>query len=187
MSTRFTRRGMLAGIAALPALTLFGCDSDRTTADPISTVDTLDFANRLRIPALAASSVAEDGLRVFRLSAVAGAAEFLPGTTTPTWGYTDGSYDTGYLGPTLRAARGEHVRVIVENQLSETTTVHWHGMQLPARNDGGPHQPIAAGEQWQPEWSIDQQAATLWYHPHPHGETEFQVTRGLAGLFYIDD
>jgi FtsP/CotA-like multicopper oxidase with cupredoxin domain len=76
---------------------------------------------------------------------------------------------------------------MVENRLSETTTVHWHGMHLPARNDGGPHQPIGAGEQWQPEWLIDQPAATLWYHPHRHGETEFQVTRGLAGLFYLDD
>jgi FtsP/CotA-like multicopper oxidase with cupredoxin domain len=93
----------------------------------------------------------------------------------------------GYLGPTLRAARGEQVRVIVENRLSEVTTVHWHGMHLPARYDGGPHQPIAAGGQWQPEWTIDQPAATLWYHPHPHGETEFQVTCGLAGLFYLDD
>ena len=66
MSTRFTRRSVLAGMAALPALALVGCESDRTTADPISTVDTLDFANRLRIPALAAFSVAEDGVRVFR-------------------------------------------------------------------------------------------------------------------------
>jgi len=187
MPTRFTRRSLLAGMAALPALALVGCESDRTTADPISTVGTLDFANRLRIPALAGSSVDEDGVRVFRLSAVAATAEFLPSTSTPTWGYTDGSYNAGYLGPTLRAARGERVRVMVENRLSETTTVHWHGMHLPARNDGGPHQPIAAGEQWQPEWSIDQPAATLWYHPHPHGETEFQVTRGLAGLFYLDD
>jgi FtsP/CotA-like multicopper oxidase with cupredoxin domain len=161
MPTRFSRRRMLAGMAALPALTLVSCESDRTTADPISTVDTLDFANRLRIPALAASSAGEDGVRLFRLSAVAGAAEFLTDTSAPTWGYTDGSYNDGYLGPTLRAARGERVRVIVENRLSETTTVHWHGMHLPACNDGGPHQPIAAGEQWQPEWSIDQQAATL--------------------------
>jgi FtsP/CotA-like multicopper oxidase with cupredoxin domain len=187
MPTRFSRRSMLAGMAALPAVALVGCEYDRTTADPISTVDRLDFANQLRIPALAASSLAEDGVRVFRLSAVAGSAEFLSGISTPTWGYTDGSYDAGYLGPTLRATRGEHLRVIVENRLSEITTVHWHGMHLPARNDGGPHQPIGAGEQWQPEWSIDQPAATLWYHPHPHGETEFQVTRGLAGLFYVDD
>jgi FtsP/CotA-like multicopper oxidase with cupredoxin domain len=151
MPTRFSRRSMLAGMAALLALALVGCESDRTTADPISTADTLDFANRLRIPALAASSLAEDGVRVFRLSPVAGAAEFLPGMSTPTWGYTDGSYETGYLGPTLLAARGERVRVIVENRLSETTTVHWHGMYLPARYDGDPHQPIAPGAQWQPD------------------------------------
>ena len=187
MFTPFSRRRMLAGIAALPALALVSCGFDRTTANPISTVGMLDFGNRLRIPGLAASSVAEDGVREFRLSAVAGAAEFLADTSTPTWGYTDGRYDAGYLGPTLRAARGERVRVMVENRLSETTTVHWHGMHLPARFDGGPHQPIGAGETWQPEWLIDQPAATLWYHPHPHGETESQVTRGLAGLFYLDD
>ena len=69
---------MLAGMAALPALALVGCESDRTTADPISTVDTLDFANRLRIPALAAFSVTEDGIRVFRLNAVAGTVQTPP-------------------------------------------------------------------------------------------------------------
>ena len=185
--TPFSRRRMLAGMAALPALALVGCGFDRTTANPISTVDMLDFGNRLRIPGLAASRVAEDGVREFRLSAVAGAAEFLAGTSTTTWRYTDGRDDAGYLGPTLWAARGERVRVTVENRLSEATSVHWHGMHLPARFDGGPHQPIAAGESWQPEWLIDQPAATLWYHPHPHGETESQVNRGLAGLFYLDD
>jgi FtsP/CotA-like multicopper oxidase with cupredoxin domain len=187
MSGSFSRRRMLAGMAALPALALVGCEFDRTTAKPISSVNTLDFANRLRIPTLAASAVATDGVREFRLNARSGAAELLPGVSTPTWSYTDGRYDAGYLGPTLRAARGERVRVLVENRLSETTSVHWHGMHLPARCDGGPHQPIGAGRLWQPEWVIDQPAATLWYHPHPHGETEFQVTRGLAGLFYLDD
>ena len=158
------------------------------TADPISTVDTLSFDNRLRIPALAESTVDDNGVRTLpagcrrRIGRVP-----LLVSSTPTWGYTDGRYDVGYLGPTLRAARGERVRVVVENRLSEITTVHWHGMHLPARNDGGPHQPIAPGERWQPEWSIDQPAATLWYHPHPHGQTEAQVTRGLAGLFYLDD
>ena len=165
MSTPFSRRRMLAGMAGLPALALVGCGFDRTTANPISTVNMLDFGNRLRIPGLAASRVAEDGVREFRLSVVAAAAEFLAGTSTPTWGYTDGGNDAGYLGPTLSAARGERVRVTVENRLSETTSVHWHGMHLPARFDGGPHQPIGAGESWQPEWLIDQPAATLWYHP----------------------
>ena len=154
MFARLSRRTMLAGLAAMPVLALVGCEYDRTTAGPISTAGTLDFANRLRIPALAESTVDNDGVRVFRLRAVSGSAEFLPGVSTPTWSYTDGRYDAGYLGPTLRAAHGERVGVIVENRLSETTTLHWHGMHLPARYDGGPHQPIAAGAQWQPEWMI---------------------------------
>jgi FtsP/CotA-like multicopper oxidase with cupredoxin domain len=190
MSARISRRTLLAGLAALPALpalTLVGCEADRTTGAPLSTVDTLDFGNRLRMPALAESTVDHDGVRVFHLSATEGSAEFLSGQSTPTWSYSDGRFDAGFLGPTLRATRGEKVRVIVENRLPEITTVHWHGMHLPARYDVGPHQPIADGELWQPEWEIDQQAATLWYHPHPHGETEGQVTRGLAGLFYLDD
>jgi FtsP/CotA-like multicopper oxidase with cupredoxin domain len=40
---------------------------------------------------------------------------------------------------------------------------------------------------WSPTWTIDQPAATLWYHPHPHGETETHVYRGLAGMFILDD
>jgi hypothetical protein len=69
MSARISRRTVLAGLAAMPARTLVGCEFDRTTAGPLSTVDTLDFGNRLRIPALADSTVDHDGVRVFRLSA----------------------------------------------------------------------------------------------------------------------
>ncbi len=67
------------------------------------------------------------------------------------------------------------------------TTIHWHGIHLPAAMDGGPHQPITAGATWNPYWTIDQPSATLWYHPHPHGETADHVYRGIAGLFLIDD
>jgi FtsP/CotA-like multicopper oxidase with cupredoxin domain len=53
--------------------------------------------------------------------------------------------------------------------------------------DGGPHQEVAPGARWRPTWEIDQPAATLWYHPHPHGATEEHVYRGLAGMFLLDD
>jgi FtsP/CotA-like multicopper oxidase with cupredoxin domain len=46
---------------------------------------------------------------------------------------------------------------------------------------------VDPGDTWSPSWEIDQQAATLWYHPHPHGETERHVARGLAGMFLIRD
>lgn len=76
----------------------------------------------------------------------------------------------------------------VRNSLPVATTVHWHGMRLPAVMDGGPHQLVdSGGASWSPHWTVDQPAATLWYHPHPHGETAQQVYRGLAGMFLIDD
>src|SRR5688500_15707652 len=60
-------------------------------------------------------------------------------------------------------------------------------MHLPARMDGGPHQEVRPGATWSPTWTVDQPAATLWYHPHPHGQTARHVQRGLAGMFILDD
>jgi len=149
---------------------------------PVSTADELDFEHELAIPPLADSRTDARGTRVFDLTAQQGTSALLPGKPTQTWGF-NGSY----LGPTLRAARGEEVRVNVHNHLDETTTVHWHGMHLPARYDGGPHQPIKPGQTWSPQWRIDQPAATLWYHPHPHGQTEEHINKGLASMVILDD
>lgn len=148
----------------------------------ISTVGRSDFGREMTVPPLAESTVAKDGTRVFDLRMQSGETEFKDGQKTPTWGF-NGSY----LGPTLRAERGEKVKVRIRNSLGEASTVHWHGMHLPARMDGGPHQMVAPGEQWSPQWKVDQPAATLWYHPHPHGRTEQHVQRGLAGMFILDD
>ncbi|MFC5923333.1 multicopper oxidase family protein [Micromonospora vulcania] len=118
---------------------------------------------------------------MFNLTAQAGTQDFGHGATS-TWGFNG-----AVLGPTLRATRGEQVAVSVTNALDQSTTVHWHGMHLPASADGGPHQPIMPGQTWSSTWKIDQPASTLWYHPHPHGETARQVYRGLAGMFILDD
>jgi FtsP/CotA-like multicopper oxidase with cupredoxin domain len=148
----------------------------------VSTAGEVAFANALAIPPLAPSEVDSDGRRVFDLTAAAGSHDFGRERATPTYGFNG-----DYLGPTLRAARGEEVVVNVHNGLSETTSVHWHGMHLPAAMDGGPHQPVMPGETWSPTWRVDQPAATLWYHPHPHGRTAQHVYRGLAGMFIVDD
>ncbi|WP_280441204.1 multicopper oxidase family protein [Nocardia brasiliensis] len=171
-----SRRGFLTGVAVLPL-------AAACTARPAGAPSSTTAATRpLPIPPLAPSTVDAAGVRHFRLDVQAGSSAMLPGKRTPTWGY-NGSI----LGPTLRARRHETVAFAVRNTLTEPTTVHWHGMHVPARHDGGPHQTIEAGGSWSPEWTIDQQAATLWYHPHPHGATEKHVYRGLSGLFLIDD
>ncbi|GAA2063425.1 multicopper oxidase domain-containing protein [Streptomyces albiaxialis] len=148
----------------------------------IDTAGRVEFERRLAIPPLAPARRDAEGRKVFDLRAAPGKHRLRPGRPTATWGL-NGSY----LGPTLRAARGETVRVNVRNGLRETTSLHWHGMHLPARMDGGPHQPVKPGATWSPTWTIDQPAATLWYHPHPHGETARHVYRGLAGMFILDD
>lgn len=176
---------MLIAVLAGAALVLSACVAAFAVIGggpaPVSTVGRLSFAQPLAIPPLAPSTVV-GGVRVFDLTAHAGTTEFRPGIPTPTWGFSQ-----SYLGPTLRAARGEQVAIRITNDLGEATTVHWHGMHLPAVMDGGPHQMVAPGATWEPTWLIDQPAATLWYHPHPHGETERHVRNGLAGLFLIDD
>lgn len=152
------------------------------TSTSHDTVGKVDFTNKLAIPPLAPSHVDEQSRRVFDLTAQSGSHDFGSGRTANTWGY-NGSY----LGPTLRARKGETVKINMRNSLPESTTVHWHGMHLPAAMDGGPHQPIPPGALWSPAWTLNQPAATLWYHPHPMGETARHVYRGLAGLFLIDD
>lgn len=147
----------------------------------VNTVDAVEFATPLAVPPLAESTV-DDGRRMFALTAQEGNSEFIPGQQTDTWGF-NGSY----LGPTLVANRGEDVGVVVRNELDEATTVHWHGMHLPPAMDGGPHQMVAPGATWSPKWTIDQPAATLWYHSHPHGATEQHVRKGLAGMVIIKD
>lgn len=182
MTTRRTALGWLAaagGLVVLPAAGLAGyvyADSDR------GNLGSLAFRNRLRVPPVLRPAVDSEGVRRFGLTLAEGRSELLPGTVTKTWGANG-----PVLGPTLLMRRGERVAVDVDNRLPETTSLHWHGMHLPAVMDGGPHQPIEPGVTWRPSWAIEQRAATLWYHPHLHRSTAAHVYRGIAGLIIVED
>lgn len=141
----------------------------------------LVMQNELLIPPLLKPQIVGEE-KVFVLSAENGETVFLDGKPTKTDGYNG-----TYLGPTLRAHKGDHVRIVLTNNLSQPITTHWHGMHLPAIMDGGPHQEIAPGAVWEPHWTIENEAATLWYHPHLLGRTGEEVYSGLAGLFIIND
>jgi cuproxidase len=92
-----------------------------------------------------------------------------------------------YLGPVVRARTGDTIPFRVENRLDEDTTLHWHGLLVPSQVDGGPHNTIRPGAVWSPRITINQPAATAWFHPHPHGSTARQVYSGLAGMMIISD
>ena len=92
-----------------------------------------------------------------------------------------------FWGPTLIINKDDVVHMNVTNNLNESTTIHWHGMHLPAVMDGGPHQIIPAGTLWQPYWTVKNQASTLWYHPHLHESTQAQMTKGVGGFIIVKD
>ena len=106
------------------------------------------------------------------------------GQKTDMLGYNGASY----LGPTMRVKRGDRMILNAKNSLKGMpTTLHRHGAALDAKDDGNQNQSIPAGETWKSDIIVKQEAATLWYHPHAHGETAKQAYMGLAGFFIIDD
>jgi FtsP/CotA-like multicopper oxidase with cupredoxin domain len=117
-----------------------------------------------------------------KLTVSSGHHEFYKGKPARTYGYS-----APLLGPVLRLRRGARVEMTVHNLLNSPTTIHWHGLLVPGDADGGPQRIIGPGAIWRPTLSIDQPAATLWYHPHPHHDTGRQIYLGLAGLIIIED
>lgn len=136
---------------------------------------------QLPVPPLLQDDDPAPGLVLFNLEARQGERAFT-GRSVPTYGYNG-----DYLGPVLRVRRGDSVVVNLHNGIDEVTTLHWHGLKVDGPMDGGPFLLHKPGDRWQVRFTIDQPAATLWYHPHPHGFIGEQIYKGLAGILLIDD
>lgn len=178
LNSRSSRRMFLLGGAAIAAVAAGGWS---LYPRHVKAATGFTFETPLAIPVLETGTM-KGGVRVFDLAIGDGITEFFSGLQTPTRG-VNGSY----LGPSLLVRQNETVRFNVANNLTETTTLHWHGVNLPAMADGGPHQPIAPGAVWSPEFEVKDRAATMWYHSHMMGSTARQVWQGLAGMLLIDD
>ncbi|MCF6241008.1 MAG: multicopper oxidase domain-containing protein [Bacteroidales bacterium] len=111
-----------------------------------------------------------------------GTYEFFTGKVTNTMGANG-----NILGPTLILQQGDSINISVANQLSDTTTIHWHGMHVSAENDGGPHTVIPPATVWKPAFTVRDKAALYWYHPHLHEKTDLHVSKGIAGLIIVRD
>ncbi len=119
----------------------------------------------------------------FNLSIDESTRQFFPGPLTQTKAFNGNSF----LGPTLIIRRGWNVEVTVNNQLADTTTIHWHGLHVSAHTDGGPHSPILPQQQWNPDFTCLDKASTYWYHPHFHGKTAKHTLEGAAGIIIVRD
>jgi len=111
-----------------------------------------------------------------------GQKQFFSGTPTQTYGING-----DFLAPTIILNKGQQVSINVSNTLSDSTTIHWHGMHVAPENDGGPHTPVLPNSNWNPQFEVMDWASTYWYHPHLHHKTNQHVQKGIAGLIIVRD
>ncbi len=118
-------------------------------------------------------------IRDFALSAREADVTVAPGRTWKTW-----TYDGQVPGPLIRVRQGERLRLRLMNELTEPTTIHWHGLPVPNPMDGVSgltQEPAAPGESFVYEFLADAPGTYL-YHSH-HG---LQMDRGLVGPLIVD-
>lgn len=90
------------------------------------------------------------------------------------------------LTPLIEATEGDEISIQVDNHLHQPTTVHWHGIHLPASEDGGPHDLIQPHQQRTYQFQLKEGNAGLhWFHPHPHDYLSEQIAHSLAGAFLV--
>ena len=120
----------------------------------------------------------DGGVKVFQLRAEPVQRRIAPFKTMTVWGYN------GMCpGPTIQVHQGDRVRVVFENRLPESTTIHWHGLEIPIEMDGTPfisQKPVAPGEKFTYEFTLHQEG-TFFYHAH----SAMQEMMGMIGLFII--
>lgn len=89
----------------------------------------------LFVPELLEPTYDGEGVAHYDLSIGESRHDYRQTALTDTYSYNGMSV----LGPTLRLVTGESVVISVTNELGEITTTHWHGADVPAEDDGGPH------------------------------------------------
>ena len=109
-----------------------------------------------------------------------------------TWQFIQGintivyAYNGSVPGPTIEAELGNTIVVNFTNNLPEATTIHWHGIDVPASMDGShiAQAWVEPGGTFRYEFDVNR-ASLFWYHPHVR--THDQVEKGLYGGVLVRD
>jgi FtsP/CotA-like multicopper oxidase with cupredoxin domain len=128
-----------------------------------------------------APTILPDGTKQFDLTTSIVDWEIEPGKFVEGW-----AYNGQIPGPVLRAETGDRVRVVLHNELPESTAIHWHGIIVPNEMDGVPditQPPVKPGESFTYEFTAQGPAVGMY---HSHHNSAKQVSNGLAGAILID-
>ena len=120
------------------------------------------------------------GVKVYDLVATELRWEVAPGQTVPAM-----AYNGQVPGPEIRVREGDRVRVVLKNELSESTAIHFHGLELPNDQDGVPfitQPPVKPGESYTYEFTVPNAGSHMY---HSHHNAAKQVGLGLLGAFIV--
>jgi FtsP/CotA-like multicopper oxidase with cupredoxin domain len=136
---------------------------------------TATWGNQLLEPRL------DKGVKVYDLTAKVVQWETEPGKFVTGWGYN------GVVpGPQIRVREGDRVRVNLKNELTESTAMHFHGLEVPIDQDGVPfitQPPIKPGQSYTYEFTVPNAGSHMY---HSHHNAAKQVGLGLLGAFIVE-
>ncbi|HEX2874238.1 MAG TPA: multicopper oxidase domain-containing protein, partial [Polyangiaceae bacterium] len=157
--------------ALVGAILALGCGSTPAKIDQLQAVD----------PALTPVSdlSADPGTLEIELEALEASRQYKAGRDTPVW-----AYNGTVPGPLIDAHVGERLVVHFTNSLPESTTIHWHGVRLPAAMDGTlrMQDPVLPGGSFEYEFEL-KDPGLFWFHPHIRSDE--QVEKGLYGVIRV--
>jgi len=143
--TSKSRRALLLAAAAAPLATACGGGTDSSmgmggTAAPAGVPQLTEGQPLPSLPALANGS-STAGVFEATLRAAPTQLDYLGGRATEVLAYNGAS-----PGPTIVATEGDRIRIRFENRIpGQPSTIHWHGLPVPAEQDGNPMDPVASG------------------------------------------
>jgi FtsP/CotA-like multicopper oxidase with cupredoxin domain len=123
----------------------------------------------------------ENDVKVFDLTCKIVQWETEPGKFVTGW-----TYNGVVPGPQIRVREGDRVRINVKNELTESTAVHFHGLELPNDQDGVPYitqPPIKPGQSYTYQFTVPNSGSHMY---HSHHNAAKQVGLGLLGAFIVE-
>jgi len=202
----FLRKGAVAAVA-LPAITsLTACTDTKAAAAPAAAQaaappapvlsareksDAMDAMHEKGIKSFPAKTAGkgnqlleprlEKGVKVYELTAEEIQWETEPGRKVKAW-----AYNGQVPGPQLRVREGDRVRIHLLNKLAQSTSIHFHGVELPNDQDGVPfitQPPVKPGESYTYEFTVPNAGSHMY---HSHHNSAIQVGNGLLGAFIVE-
>ncbi|MEO8561787.1 MAG: copper oxidase [bacterium] len=164
---------------------------DTVTGAAASASDTMDALHEKGIKAFPAKTAGEgnvlmvpkvvNGVKVFELTAREMQWETSPGQMVSAM-----AYNGQVPGPQIRVREGDRVRIVLKNELKQSTSIHFHGLELPNDMDGVPYitqPPVKPGASFTYEFTVPNAGSHMY---HSHHNSAMQVGLGLLGAFIVE-